>query len=174
VDPLDRAHAILGVRRGCSQAELKRTYRQLVRRWHPDRFAGDPAGQAAATAQLRDINDAFRMIARAKGGGTAAARPPGPAPPGAVDAEPGPSRDPGRPLSRSEIDALIAALRTRGPIDIALDWAEVLVPFAGAFVLLMPTGHLQRALSPVDAVVGLSLAALGIVLLWRRRARRED
>jgi hypothetical protein len=56
MDAQTRAFATLGVRPGCSRGELKRAYRALVKRWHPDRYLADPAGQAEANRQLRIIN----------------------------------------------------------------------------------------------------------------------
>jgi hypothetical protein len=167
VDPLARAYAVLEIQRGCTPAELKKRYRDLVRRWHPDRHAGDAAGQAEATARLREINGAFRTIARAMGGGAPA--------PSRAEApraqEPARSHEPERPLRRSEIDALVAALKAPGPVDIVLDWAEVVVPMAAGLVLLMPIRHLGRP-NTVQALLGAAFLALGLVLLlrWRRRA----
>jgi hypothetical protein len=161
MDPLDRAHATLGLRRGCTQAELKRTYRDLVRRWHPDRHAGDPAGQAEATVKLREINGAFRMVARSLSGA-----PPAPEQPAAERPEPD------RPLTRSEIDALVEALQAPSPVDIVLDRAEVVVPMVAGLVLLMPLRHLGRP-NTAQALLGAACLALGIVLLLRLRRRQR-
>ena len=161
MDSLDRAYATLGLRRGCSRAELKRTYRDLVRRWHPDRHAGDPAGQAEATMKLRAINDAFRAVAGAMAG-AAGGTPAGP--PAAPAAE---RYEPARPLSRREIDALVEALKTPGPVDLALDWAEVVVPVAAGFLLLLPIGRGHYPSTWVG-LLGAGCLALGITLGIRR------
>lgn len=160
MDPLDRAYAVLEVRRGCTRAQLKRAYRDLVRRWHPDRFAGDPAGQAEATVKLRAINDAFRTVVRSMAGVADV----GPAAPPAARTE---RYDSARPLSRREIDALVDALKTPGPVDLALDWAEVVVPIAAGFVLLLPMGrgHFPGAWV---GLLGAACMALGITLGIRR------
>jgi hypothetical protein len=63
VDPLANAYATLGLRRGCTPSDLKKTYRKLVKRWHPDRHAADAAGQAEAGLRMRDINRAFQLVA---------------------------------------------------------------------------------------------------------------
>jgi len=171
MDPLDRAYAILEIRRGCTRAQLKRAYRDLVRRWHPDRFAGDPAGQAEATVKLRAINDAFRTVVRAMAGvadGSPAAPPAASAPPAPPAASAG-RDEPARPLSRREIDALVDALKTPGPVDLALDWAEVVVPIAAGFVLLLPMGR-GHFPSSWMGLLGAACMALGITLWIRRGA----
>ena len=80
MDDLARAYATLGVAAGAPPDEVRKAYKALVRRWHPDRFARDPQGQAEAGLRLRAINDAFRMVTAAQ-----AARVEEPVPP----AEPG-------------------------------------------------------------------------------------
>ena len=45
-----------------SPEELKRAYRDLVKVWHPDRFAGDPRLQARAQEKLKQINQAYEAI----------------------------------------------------------------------------------------------------------------
>src|SRR4030095_13165944 len=71
-EPMDlvRACAELGVTPSASAREAKRAYRKLVRRWHPDRFANDPQGQAEATLRLQRITEAYQAIVHALGPGT--------------------------------------------------------------------------------------------------------
>jgi hypothetical protein len=107
-----RAFALLGLPPGASPDEVRRQYKALVRRWHPDRFAGDPQGQAEAAVRMRAINDAYRLLIGrdTNGRGRPAADPP-----------PSPDpRPPGTALSREEIDAMVRALGTEGPIDLFL------------------------------------------------------
>jgi len=61
-DALDTAHATLGLRRDASAVAVKRQYRALVRKWHPDQFANDPQGMAEATLMLKAVNRAYRTI----------------------------------------------------------------------------------------------------------------
>jgi len=56
------ALAILGLRPGASEKEIKRRYRKLVKQWHPDQFANDPQGSAEATQRLRLINRAYETL----------------------------------------------------------------------------------------------------------------
>jgi curved DNA-binding protein CbpA len=56
---LRHAYAVLGLSPPLTEAALKRRYKSLARRWHPDRYQADPVGQAEATETLRDINIAY-------------------------------------------------------------------------------------------------------------------
>ena len=51
-------YAILEVSRGSSQEEIKRSYRKLAMRYHPDRNPGD----AAAEAQFRELTEAYEVL----------------------------------------------------------------------------------------------------------------
>jgi hypothetical protein len=42
--------------------EVRLTYLDLVRVWHPDRFQSDPALQARAAKRLAEINEAYRFL----------------------------------------------------------------------------------------------------------------
>ncbi|MEZ4236146.1 MAG: J domain-containing protein [Myxococcota bacterium] len=49
---------ILGIERHVSVEEVKRAYRVLARKWHPDRNAGD----AEAATRFKDITEAYRTL----------------------------------------------------------------------------------------------------------------
>jgi molecular chaperone DnaJ len=49
---------ILEVSRGASQEEVKKSFRKLAMRYHPDRNPGD----AAAEAQFRELNEAYEVL----------------------------------------------------------------------------------------------------------------
>lgn len=49
----------LGVTRSCTQAELRSAYRELARRWHPDRFMAGPEREWA-NSHMTEINAAYR------------------------------------------------------------------------------------------------------------------
>jgi len=109
VDQLARAYAVLGLRPGATDREIRSRYRELARRWHPDRFALDPQGQGEAAVQMREINDAFRQVVSSRTG-----------------AGPGPSArasSSNHRLSRDEIERMVQSLGTEGPIDWLLSGA---------------------------------------------------
>jgi hypothetical protein len=60
---LRRAYAVLELSPPVDEDVLKHQYRELTKRWHPDRYATDPVGQAEATQRMSEINDAYRIVA---------------------------------------------------------------------------------------------------------------
>jgi curved DNA-binding protein CbpA len=51
-------YAILGVERGVSARDIKRAYKKLVRKWHPDLHPDDPACRTKA----QEINEAYGVL----------------------------------------------------------------------------------------------------------------
>jgi curved DNA-binding protein CbpA len=51
-------YAVLGVKRGASQDEIKRAYRKAVFRYHPDRNPGDDA----AAGKFKQVLDAYEVL----------------------------------------------------------------------------------------------------------------
>jgi hypothetical protein len=118
-DELRSAYAALGLQPGAPLTKVKRQFKTLVRRWHPDRFASDPQGAAEANDRLRVINNAYSTIlarfehasARFQRTQTAPWNPESTATPE--------ERPVSAPLTREQIDLLIAALtahRRRRPL----------------------------------------------------------
>jgi hypothetical protein len=80
-------YSVLGVRRGCSDQELKKAFRQQALRWHPDRChpdraaaqqlpeGGAPTQAAHAERMFKQLSEAYEQITlqRSSGGGAAAA-----------------------------------------------------------------------------------------------------
>lgn len=52
----------LCIQRDTTLEEAKQSYRQLVKRWHPDQFGSDPEKQRVAHEKLKEINVAYREI----------------------------------------------------------------------------------------------------------------
>lgn len=52
----------LGVDKGVSDADLKKTYRKLARKYHPDSNQGDPA----AEAKFKEISEAYSVLSDAE------------------------------------------------------------------------------------------------------------
>ncbi len=67
---LDDCYALLDIRPGATDDELKRAHRDLAKVWHPDRFANDAALRRKAEEKLRAINDAYETILASRAGGT--------------------------------------------------------------------------------------------------------
>ena len=60
---------ILALRPGATPAEIKETYRDLVKVWHPDRFGNDVRLRQKAELQLKLINEAYRILQSNSGAG---------------------------------------------------------------------------------------------------------
>lgn len=59
-------YELLGLSEDVSTEELKRAYRRLVKRHHPDRFQGEE--RALQQLRMAEINDAYRNILRSRAG----------------------------------------------------------------------------------------------------------
>lgn len=164
MDDLRRARAILGVPEGATPEQLRARYRELVKQWHPDRYASDPQGQLEAEGRMREINVAFdRLLA-------ASALPhvsDGPAASG------GPPRVPvpGQRLTREQIDRMVASIGSPNPIeemlsglprgrlegisDVSVIASVVLLAWVGVWSLLgsLGLGDLPAALLALPAAV---------------------
>ena len=139
MDELARAYATLGITAAASLDDVRKQYKALVRKWHPDRFASDPQGQAEATVRLRAINDAFRCV-------VAHRAPPPPGPPGASDTTNSRSSTfSGRRLTREEIDRMVELMNNEGPLDWIMEspWlggTDAGRPLMAAFLAFGPAG----------------------------------
>jgi hypothetical protein len=65
-DERSDCYELLGVAPGAPAAELKAAHRDLVKVWHPDRFAHDPRLQQKAQEKLKEINDAYDLLTSGK------------------------------------------------------------------------------------------------------------
>lgn len=64
-------YQVLGVREGASQEEIKAAYREKVKKYHPDRYAGNPL-QDLASEKLKEINEAYDMLTKNAGASSSA------------------------------------------------------------------------------------------------------
>ncbi|MGI6297823.1 MAG: J domain-containing protein [Saccharofermentanales bacterium] len=54
-------YEVLGVRKGASQDEIKKAYRQLVKQYHPDNYKGHPL-ENLAKEKMQEVNDAYDQL----------------------------------------------------------------------------------------------------------------
>ena len=149
---------------GISERALRRHYLALVRRWHPDRFAHDPAGQSIANEKLRQIIQAYELLSGAPQASSARA----PQPPAAhAPASPRSSAGWAR-LSREEIDAIIQSVGTKGPLDVLIDFIGWSWPLFAAVGVILTHRPFDDPSLVQDALAG-GLAVLAGVLWWRQR-----
>jgi DnaJ domain len=171
-DP-DRAFAILGLRPGCSPVEIKNRYKQLVRTWHPDRWADNSTNEMEAAQRMRDINWAWQILQQA----TDASAEPHVA---RAHNNGAPTDAPstfGRHLSDAEVKDIVQAIGSQNPVKAIGGFLLWAIPLAGAFVItsghgrplsnfwIPPTGNEKLA------AAGLVLFAIGVLIrrMWVRR-----
>jgi molecular chaperone DnaJ len=58
---LRNPYEVLGIREGASEDEIKRAYRELVKKYHPDQYTDNPLSKLAEE-KLSEINEAYDYI----------------------------------------------------------------------------------------------------------------
>ena len=56
--------ANLGLEPGADLDDVKQAYRELMRRYHPDKHVGDPERHKAATALSQSLTDAYQALVK--------------------------------------------------------------------------------------------------------------
>jgi DnaJ-domain-containing protein 1 len=64
VSGLYRFYDVLELAGGSPQKEIKEAYIKLVKKWHPDRFYGDPSLASRAEEKMKVINEAYDKLCR--------------------------------------------------------------------------------------------------------------
>ncbi|MFO7611099.1 MAG: DnaJ domain-containing protein [Clostridia bacterium] len=59
-------YEVLGVRETASEEEIKKSYRELVKKYHPDKFTDNPL-KDLADEKLREINHAYDTVMSGRG-----------------------------------------------------------------------------------------------------------
>ena len=63
-------YEVLGVSPNADDGEIKRAYRELARKYHPDNFQNNPLADLAEE-KMKEINEAYDAITRTRSGGGA-------------------------------------------------------------------------------------------------------
>lgn len=64
-------YEVLGVPENADDATVKKAYRELVKKYHPDNFKDNPLADLA-NEKLQEVNEAYDMITKGKTGGYSA------------------------------------------------------------------------------------------------------
>lgn len=56
-------YEVLGIKEGASEAEIKKAYREMVKKYHPDQFQDNPLS-SLAEEKLREINEAYETLTK--------------------------------------------------------------------------------------------------------------
>ena len=59
---------VLGVSQNATEEEIKKAYRGLVKKYHPDKYAGNPKAAEAAAEKLKQINMAYDILTKSRNG----------------------------------------------------------------------------------------------------------
>ncbi|NLM76318.1 MAG: DnaJ domain-containing protein [Clostridiaceae bacterium] len=59
-------YKVLGIKEGASYDEIKRAYRELVKKYHPDKYRNNPLADLAEE-KLREINEAYETLMKNAG-----------------------------------------------------------------------------------------------------------
>ncbi|HHW23398.1 MAG TPA: J domain-containing protein [Clostridiaceae bacterium] len=60
-------YKVLGIKEGASYDEIKRAYRELAKKYHPDRYRNNPLADLAEE-KMREINEAYDFLMKNAGG----------------------------------------------------------------------------------------------------------
>jgi hypothetical protein len=130
---------------GCSDAQRRQAYRDLVKVWHPDRFEGDSRLSARAARTLQSINEAYAVL---EGRASRSSRP--------IDVSPAvapqPPSDSRSPFAASSPRATVTPSRGRSfRIVAAAVGVGILVGGGATAIVLTRSG---RAMSLIMAATG--------------------
>ena len=177
-DEVQRAYAVFGLRPGAPAGQVRRRYKALARLWHPDQYSGEARNETEAASRMKEINVAYRCLADHLG--RQGRRPAADA--AYLQGSPGGVAS-GGTLSDQELDRLVQALGSDGPIDWLLDGLGSLGgALLGLLVGLFVAAGIARvaalawqggaAAVSEDRTLQLSVALLALLLLRERAARR--
>ena len=61
-------YSVLGVSQSASDEEVKKAYRELARKYHPDNYQNNPLADLAEE-KMKEINEAYDAITKQRSGG---------------------------------------------------------------------------------------------------------
>ena len=173
---LRHACAVMGLSPPITQDGLKHRYKELVKRWHPDRYQSDPIGQAEAAQRLREINSAHDMISRAlEVLDTALEEPLWHASAHSAAYKPDPATAPPRPYpleterssdwSEERIDAIVNSINQMNKVrllPVSLDWHRI----ASGIISLIWLAMFTVAGGVGGFLMGAVILSLPVMCIW--------
>lgn len=61
-------YEVLGIKEGASEEEIRAAYRELVKKYHPDKYANNPLSDLAEE-KMQEINEAYDMLMKGQSSG---------------------------------------------------------------------------------------------------------
>lgn len=68
---MNNPYEVLGVKPGASEEEIRAAYRELVKKYHPDKYVDNPLADLAEE-KMQEINEAYDVLMKKGGAGTGA------------------------------------------------------------------------------------------------------
>lgn len=65
---MNNPYEVLGVKPGASEEEIRAAYRELVKKYHPDKYVDNPLADLAEE-KMQEINEAYDMLMKQSRGG---------------------------------------------------------------------------------------------------------
>lgn len=62
-------YKVLGISRDATEDEIKKAYRELARKYHPDNYASSPDLADVASEKMKEINEAYDEVQRMRSSG---------------------------------------------------------------------------------------------------------
>lgn len=62
-------YEVLGIRKDASDEEIKAAYKELVRKYHPDKYQNNPLSDLAEE-KLQEVNEAYDLLMKNRGAGS--------------------------------------------------------------------------------------------------------
>ena len=59
-------YEVLGISEGADEETIKKAYKELVKKYHPDKYVNNPLADLAAE-KMKEINKAYDMLTKKKG-----------------------------------------------------------------------------------------------------------
>lgn len=63
---MNNPYEVLGIKPGASEAEIKAAYKEMVKKYHPDKYQNNPLADLAEE-KLQEVNEAYDMLMKGKG-----------------------------------------------------------------------------------------------------------
>lgn len=60
---MSNPYEVLGIKEGASDEEIKKAYRELARKYHPDKYADNPLSDLAQE-KMKEINEAYNTLTK--------------------------------------------------------------------------------------------------------------
>ena len=70
---MNNPYEVLGIKPGASESEIKAAYKELVKKYHPDKYQNNPLADLAEE-KLQEVNEAYDMLMKNQGAGQTAGR----------------------------------------------------------------------------------------------------